>query len=58
MRRVARSRLDKFVNSYFLGVNEKSIIERTSSVGALICTGQILETEIGTNKERYNLFKK
>jgi len=58
MERVARSRLDKLANSYFLGFNEKSVIERTSSDRGLICSGQHLITEVGIHKERNNLFKK
>ena len=56
MRRVARWRLDKFVNSYFLGENEASTIWRTSSDGALIFTGQTLEPVTGINKQMNTLF--
>ena len=56
MRRVAWLRLDKFVNSYFLGENEVSTIRRTSSDGALICTGQMLDSTTGINKQMNTLF--
>jgi len=49
MESIARPRLDKFANSYFLGL-EKSTIERTSSDGALICSGQHLIKEVGIDK--------
>jgi len=58
MQRAASSRVDKFVKSYFLGANEKSTIERTSSDGTLICSGQYLIPEVGIYKQRNNLFNK